>query len=528
MKRSPKHRPFGGRSTPLPILAILAAIAALAAACSASGTDSSDAGAQTQGTGGVNGSGGVTGSGGNGSMAGASGTGGGGGSTGGGPGTGGSTSGGSTGGGSGGGAAGAAGGKGGGAGAVGAGGANGGAGTGGKGGASGTGGAAGHAGGGGTGNGGTGAGGLAGGSAGTTGSIPPGYPTPTTASRAVCMSVAQTTSANGDLVCPGGGVGPSCIECLFGGSTYTTTDVATSQGTSEAGNYAVTVTLGGSAAGETEIHAEANRVLLGLTSTGSGQSTTYSFVVNVRAKEGQPTEDVAAGYPGLDLFFSGPTTGDLQISAIGYALVSAATKPVMIYVAGDSTVCDQTDTDYAGWAEMIPQYFAPPADVANYADSGESSASFLANGAEWPVVKGLMTTGDWVLIQFGTNDKTGTAADFQANITQMVKDAKAKGATPVLVSPPARATFSGQTLSDQSSLHSADMQAVATAQNVAYIDLTSITTTWYNSLGPKGWQQYHALGTDMTHTNAAGASKIAGFVEAALKSQSIGLAKYLR
>ena len=395
------------------------------------------------------------------------------------------------------------------------------------------GGAAGHAGSGGTAGstsvtGGAGGTGGTAGASGSTSSIPPGYPTPTTANRAVCMSVAQTTSANGDLVCPGGGVGPSCIECLFGGSTYTTTDVATSQGTSEAGNYAVTVTLGGSAAGETEIHAEANRVLLGLTSTKSGQSTTTSFVVNVRAKEGQPTEDVAAGYPGLDLFFSGPTAGDLQISAIGYGLVTAATKPVIIYVAGDSTVCDQTDTDYAGWAEMIPQYFAPPADVANYADSGESSASFLANGAEWPVVKSLMTTGDWVLIQFGTNDKTGTAADFQANITQMVKDAKAKGATPVLISPPARATFSGQTLSDQSSLHSADMQAVATAQNVAYIDLTSITTTWYNSLGPTGWQQYHALGTDMTHTNAAGASKIAGFVEAAIASQNIGLAKYLR
>ena len=57
-----------------------------------------------------------------------------------------------------------------------------------------------------------------------------------------------TTSANGDMVCPGGGVGPSCLECLFGGSTYTTTDVATSAGTSEAGNYAVTVTLGGSSA----------------------------------------------------------------------------------------------------------------------------------------------------------------------------------------------------------------------------------------------------------------------------------------
>ncbi|HVZ85480.1 MAG TPA: rhamnogalacturonan acetylesterase [Polyangia bacterium] len=340
--------------------------------------------------------------------------------------------------------------------------------------------------------------------------------------------MAQTTSPGGATVCPGGGAGPVCIECLFGGATYNTTDVATSQATMEAGNYAVTITLGGSAAAETQINAEANRELLASVASTAGQSVTYSFVVNVRAKEGQPTEDVAAGYPGLDLFFSGPTAQPPEISAVGYALVSAATKPVMIYIASDSTACDQTDTDYAGWGQMLPEFFAPPAGIANYADSGESSASFLGNGAEWGAVKAAMVTGDWVLIQFGHNDKTTTSADFQANITQMVKDAKAKGATPVLVSPPARATFSGQTLSDQSSLHSADMQAVATAQNVAYIDLTSITTTWYNQLGPNGWQQYHALGTDQTHTNAAGANKIAAFVASAISTQKIGVSQYLR
>jgi lysophospholipase L1-like esterase len=537
--RSPQHKPFSRRGTPA---VLFASALALGTACSNGGTDSTDAG-PGQGTGGGNSTGGATGSGGSpgsggGSTGGSTGTGGGSGgttATGGTTGTGGATA---TGGGSGGGAAGAGAG-----GTTGTGGApaTGGAG-GGKGGAGGAGAAGGRAGAAGGGSGGSagaagghaggtggGTGGGAGGSGGaTSGSVPAGYPTPTTANRAICMSVAQTTSANGDLVCPGGGVGPACIECLFGGSTYTTTDVATSQGTSEAGNYAVTVQLGGSAAGQTEIHAEANRVLLGMTSTGAGQSATYAFAVNVRAKEGQPTENVAAGYPGLDLFFSGPTAAGLQIPDIGYALVSTATKPVMLYVAGDSTVCDQTDTDYAGWAEMIPQYFAPPIDVANYADSGESSASFLGSGAEWGTVKNLMAAGDWVFIQFGHNDKTTTSADFQANITQMVKDAKAKGATPVLFSPPARATFSGGTISDQSSLHGADMQAVATAQNVAFVDLTTITTTWYNGLGSNGWQQYHALGSDMTHTNAAGASKIAGFVQAALKSQNIGIAQYLR
>jgi lysophospholipase L1-like esterase len=361
------------------------------------------------------------------------------------------------------------------------------------------------------------------------GTVPAGYPAPTAANRSLCKEVPLQTSTGGGKFCPGGGPGPSCIECLFGGDTYTTAEPATSQGTMEAGNYAVTVTVGGSAAGQTQIDAETNRTLLAPVTTAAGASATYSFVVNVRAKEGQQQEDVAAGYPGLDLFFSGPATSPPQVSAIGYALVSAATKPVMIYVASDSTACDQTNQDYAGWGQMLPQFFAPPAGVANYADSGETSGSFLGNGELWGAVKNAMVAGDWVLIQFGHNDGTSTSsATFQANITKMVQDTVAKGAIPVLVSPPARATFSGGKLSDQSSLHAADMQAVAKKQTVAYIDLTSITSAWYTQLGSNGWQPYHALGKDQTHTNAAGADKIAGFVATAIRSQNIPLMKYLR
>jgi len=384
-------------------------------------------------------------------------------------------------------------------------------------------------GGGGVGEGGRGgSGGTAGAAGGEGGSFPVGYPSPTSANRALCKSVPLTTSTNGDPYCPGGGAGPTCIECLFGGDAYQDTDVATSLGTSEAGNYLVTVVLGGTSAGTTQINAEANRRLLGAVTTAAGQSATYSFVVNVRAKEGQPLQDVAAGFPGLDLFFSGPSASAPQISSIGYALVSAATKPTMVYLAGDSTVCDQTDLDYAGWGQMLPQFFAPPVCLANYADSGESSASFLASSAEWGAVKSAMGTGDFVMIQFGHNDKTTTSQDFQANITKMVTDAKAKGVTPILFSPPARATFTGQSLSDQSSLHSADMAAVAAAQKVDYVDLTSITTTWYNQLGPSGWQAYHALGTDATHTNSAGADKIASLVADAIRTQKLSLARYLR
>jgi lysophospholipase L1-like esterase len=330
------------------------------------------------------------------------------------------------------------------------------------------------------------------------------------------------------MVCPGGGAGPSCIECLLGGNTFNNTDIATAQGTMLAGNYAVTIVIGGTAPGLTQVNAETNRELLDPVSTTAGQSITYAFVVNVRAKEGQPTENVAAGYPGLDLYFSGPSAAPPEVSAIGYALVGPSTKATMVYVASDSTGCDQSDTDYAGWGQMLPKFFGPPVGIANYADSGESSVSFLGNAAEWGAVKAAMVAGDWVLIQFGHNDGNTSSSAFQANITTMVMDAKAKGVTPVLISPPARATFTGGVLDDQSSLHSADMKAVATAQNVALIDLTSITSAWYSQLGPNGWQQYHALGTDKTHTNTAGAEKIAAFITTAIVSQNIGLARYLR
>jgi lysophospholipase L1-like esterase len=62
---------------------------------------------------------------------------------------------------------------------------------------------------------------------------------------------------------------------------------------------------------------------------------------------------------------------------------------------------------------------------------------------------------------------------------------------------------------------------VATEQNVPVLDLTTRTTTWLNQLGPNGWQAYHALGTDATHTNDAGAAVIAGFVHDLIQQASL-------
>jgi lysophospholipase L1-like esterase len=356
--------------------------------------------------------------------------------------------------------------------------------------------------------------------------------------------VADSTAPPGDAGNPAGGgnVGPnpdpatlmictgtSPIACHFGGQPVG----------GQPGNYAVTVELGGATAAKTEVIAETSRGMLGFVSTAAGVTARYSFVVNVRQPEGQPAEAVPPGTPGLDLYFYGSDGFTGQDAGVGGNIlpqlagigIAEATNPVIVYIASDSTACDQTDTDFSGWGQMLPQYFNYPVSIANYADSGESSASFLGNAKLWGAIDSRIATGDWVLIQFGHNDKTTTATAFHNNITSMVTQAVAKGAHPVLISPPARAN--GQPLSAQFVYTTpldvrAEMQAVSTEQKVPYIDLTATTSAWYGSLPANGWKAYHADGTDETHTNVAGATVIAGYVATAMKTQAIGLAPYLR
>jgi lysophospholipase L1-like esterase len=356
------------------------------------------------------------------------------------------------------------------------------------------------------------------------GSIPTGYPPVSADNYAKCQKVA----IGDNDACGGQPDGNICIECLFGGSDYNSSETSpTATATSEAGNYLVTVQLGGADAGDTYVSAESTRGMLQSVTTTPGQSLTYAFVVNVRDMEGQPNHAGGpGGYPGLDLFFSGKNP---QVSAIGYALAGTDTKPIMVYMASDSTECDQTGGAFGGWGQMLPEFFGPPIGIANYGNSGASSSSFYGASDKWGAIKAHWTKGDWAIIQFGHNDKTDTDAQVQANLTKYVNDAKTAGVNALLVSPPARAT--SIPIGDQSSLHAASAKAAAAAGGVPYVDLTALSTTWYNGLGmtkTQVLQAYHAGGTDQTHTNLAGAEKLAGLVANDIKTQNIGLAQYLR
>lgn len=301
------------------------------------------------------------------------------------------------------------------------------------------------------------------------------------------------------------------------------------------GNYDVTVSIGSSSsAGQTAMWVEARRLMLPTTTTAAGTVTQYSFTINVRQPEGQPTGQGGTGTPGLDIRFTGSAP---RVSAVS---VKPASQPLVAYIAGDSTVCDQPTAPYTGWGQMITTSVGPGAVIANYADSGESSGSFLSNSALFPAIVSKLKAGDLVFIQFGHNDKTTTASAYRSHLTTMVNEVRAKGGVPVLVTPMVRHLFNGTQLTS-TALHvnslgvdlPAQMRSVASTLHVPLIDLTAKSAALVTSLGPTASAALYLRAsvdgvTDNTHFSQYGATKMAGLVLQGIREQHLSLVSYLR
>jgi lysophospholipase L1-like esterase len=206
-------------------------------------------------------------------------------------------------------------------------------------------------------------------------------------------------------------------------------------------------------------------------------------------------------------------------------------NPVVVYVAGDSTVCDQYTNGYASWGQHLPQFFVSPISVANYADSGESSVSFIRSANLWGAINSNMKAGDWVLLEMGHNDKKTTKTVYEGNMSSMANAAIAKGANPVFVTPISRATggCAGQLVTAQMDIPQT-LRDLGKSMNIPVIDLTTATCNWFTTVGGPGAAKagYYANGTDGTHTGPKGAQIFAGFVRDSIKANIPELAKYLR
>jgi len=241
-------------------------------------------------------------------------------------------------------------------------------------------------------------------------------------------------------------------------------------------------------------------------------------------------------------------TGSLKEGATYYWRVDAVTadgvvpgqvwsfradpRTVRIALVGDSTM-----TEKSGWGRGFKGYVAESAALMNLALGGRSSKSYAAEG-HWS--DALRRHPTHVLAQFGHNDMPGKGLDretdlptFRANMARYVDEARAAGATPILVTPLTRRYFGvdGRIHSDLGDYAQAT-RSVAAEKNVPLIDLQAKSIELLDRLGPSVSPALGPLkpdGTlDKTHLNDAGSALFGALMAGEVRRVVPELAPYIR
>jgi lysophospholipase L1-like esterase len=314
------------------------------------------------------------------------------------------------------------------------------------------------------------------------------------------------------------------------------------------GNYRVTVTLGGGQASVTTVRAEARRLMLEKIPTAAGKTSTRSFDVNVRVPEFTKPDGTAGRVhlkpreignldwdPKLTLEFNGdhPAVRSINVQPI--------TEPT-IYLAGDSTMVDQDIEPWASWGQMLPRFFQPGIVIANHAESGESSSSFIGE-QRFPKIMSLIKPGDYFIVQFAHNDqKQGPdfPEKYRAIMTDFVKQVHDKGATPIIVTAMNRDSFDAEGhIRDTLAPYPQISREVAAATHTTLIDLNAMSKTMFEAMGVEGanhaFMKFKAGSypgvdrdiSDTTHFNNYGAYELARCIVQGIRDAKLPIAKFL-
>jgi lysophospholipase L1-like esterase len=215
----------------------------------------------------------------------------------------------------------------------------------------------------------------------------------------------------------------------------------------------------------------------------------------------------------LTLEFSGSTAMVQSVE------IAPAGEHTTVYLVGDSTMTDQMMEPWAAWGQMLPRFFKEPVVIANYAECGETAASFIGE-KRWAKLMSEIHKGDFVFMQFGINDR-GTPADrFKGYFETMIKEAREKGAIPVLVTSQnlKRLGPDGKGV-ETLGIYPGAMREVADAQKTPLIDLNKMSMALYGAMGAEGINKAFV---DGTHHSDWGAYELCKCVVSEIVRQKIG------
>ena len=320
------------------------------------------------------------------------------------------------------------------------------------------------------------------------------------------------------------------------------------------GNYKVTVTLGSKKnGGNTTVRAESRRLFLQNVETKKGEFKTCSFIVNKRnttilLPDGKTDyvhikkrEETKMNW---DDKLTIEVNGDAP--AVSSIKIEPASDVPTLWLCGNSTVVDQDEEPWASWGQMITRWFTDQISVANYAESGETATSFIAAGRLKKIVS-LMKPGDYIFMEFGHNDQkekrpgSGAFYNYVYALKHFVDEARAKGVTPIFVTPTQRRSFDKNGKIQETHADYPDaMRWMAKDLGIQLIELHDMTRTFYESMGVE--ESKHAFVhypahtypgqttafADNTHFNPYGAFEISKMIVEGMKSVHFPVVDFLR
>lgn len=240
----------------------------------------------------------------------------------------------------------------------------------------------------------------------------------------------------------------------------------------------------------------------------------------------------------------------LLFSIVISTFMLAQKKPTL-FLIGDSTMANKENPDKNpehGWGQVLDQFFTTGIEIQNHAMNGRSSKSFRTEG-RWNTIEKQLKKGDFVIIQFGHNDQkvkdstkfTNPHTQYRANLERYVKEARAKGAIPILMTSIVRRNFSENgVLVDTHKEYPLIVRLVADDLHVPFVDMQLLTEQLEVSYGPEnskklhlhykeGEEPYYPKGKDDdTHLSKQGADLVAQLAVNSLKSMKTGLEKFIK
>ncbi len=239
------------------------------------------------------------------------------------------------------------------------------------------------------------------------------------------------------------------------------------------------------------------------------------------------------------------TIVSIAVAIFAASVCTAADKP-SIFIAGDSTACiyKPDARPQTGWCEMLVESTVAGVKVENLAMGGTSTRSFR-DYTLWKKIMDKVKPGDYIIIQFGCNDKFNndpkvhaSVQEYTDNLKQFVKEAREKKATPIICSPIPMLQF----FKDQGKVCNAfDEYSKAAGEaakelKVDFVDVNKLFIELMNKEGEEGSKKFYMIlkpgqsknhpkgQNDITHLQQEGAKAVAELFVKDAKTQKMGIA----